>query len=347
MKLILATLTTLSLMTPTLHAAGYAAETKTIDGVDVVELHDAQSHTDVAVAISVGNMAYEFKVNGKNALWFPFASVGDFAKKPAFSGIPFLGPWANRIDASGYYANGKKYLLNPDLGNLQRGGDQLWIHGLLNYSKRWKVVEAVAGPDSAHVTSRLEFWKYPDLMAQFPFAHTIEMTYRLQKGRLAVETVIHNLSTDPMPLAIGFHPYFTLHDAPRDEWQVHLPVDEHLALDPKLVPTGERRKMDLPDPYPLQGHQLDDGFTGLRRDANGHSEFSVKGGKEQISVIYGPKYQVAVAYAPPGAKFICFEPMTAITNGFNLNHAGKYNELQSVAPGAEWRETFWIQTTGF
>jgi aldose 1-epimerase len=347
MNLTLASLTTLFLMTTPTLAAVYTASHKTIDGVEVAQLHDSSAHADVAVAISVGNMAYEFKVNGKNALWFPYASVGEFAKNPNFAGVPFLGPWANRLDAAGYYANGKKYLLNNDLGNLRPGGDQLYIHGLLNYSKLWKLVSLHADAKSAYVTSRLEFWKYPDLMAQFPFAHSIDMTYRLADGQLAVETVIHNLSAEAMPLAIGYHPYFTLPDAARDEWQVHLPVDEHLALTNKLVPTGERLKMDLPEPYPLKGHQLDDGFTGLRRDANGHTEFSVMGKTEKISVVYGPKYTVAVAYAPAGKDFICFEPMTAITNGFNLNHDGKYKELQSIPAGAEWRETFWIKVTGF
>ena len=339
-------LAALSMMTAQSQAAAYTVETRNIEGVEVVQLHDPSTHTDVSVAISVGNMAYEIKVNGKNLLWFPFKSVGEFAKAPAFAGVPFLGPWANRIDASGYYANGKKYLLNPGLGNLQPGGDQLWIHGLLNYSKHWKQVEALAGPDSAHVTSRLEFWKYPDLMAQFPFAHSIDMTYRLQNGRVAVETVIRNRSAEPMPLAIGYHPYFQLHDAPRDAWQVHLPVEEHLTLDRKLVPTGERRKMDLADPYLLKGNQLDDGFTKLRGGPSG-TEFWVKGNQEQITVTYGARYTVAVVYAPAGKDFICFEPMTAITNGYNLHHQGKFVELQAVPPGGEWRETFWIKATGF
>ena len=64
-------------------------------------------------------------------------------------------------------------------------------------------------------------------------------------------------------------------------------------------------------------------------------------------MIYGPKYPVAVVYAPPGKEFICFEPMAAITNGFNLAHAGVYKELQSVAPGSDWRESFWIAPSGF
>jgi aldose 1-epimerase len=73
----------------------------------------------------------------------------------------------------------------------------------------------------------------------------------------------------------------------------------------------------------------------------------VEGKKERITVTYGPKYPVAVVYAPPGREFICFEPMAAITNAFNLAHTGVYKELQSIAPGGQWKESFWVTPTGF
>ena len=72
------------------------------------------------------------------------------------------------------------------------------------------------------------------------------------------------------------------------------------------------------------------------------ARFHVEGGRERITVAYGPKYTVAVVYAPRGQEYICFEPMAAITNAFNLAHDGVYQELQSVAPGATWKESFWL-----
>jgi aldose 1-epimerase len=50
-----------------------------------------------------------------------------------------------------------------------------------------------------------------------------------------------------------------------------------------------------------------------------------------------------VVYAPKGQEYICFERMSAITNGFNLAHEGVYKDLQSVAAGQTWRESFWLQ----
>jgi hypothetical protein len=48
-------------------------------------------------------------------------------------------------------------------------------------------------------------------------------------------------------------------------------------------------------------------------------------------VVYGPKYTVAVIYAPPGKDFICFEPMSAITDAFNLATAGSTRAAEHSA----------------
>ena len=324
-------------------AAQYAAERATVDGIEVVRLSDGAKKTEVSIVPSVGNIAYDMKVYGKPILYFPYKSLAEFKKNPGLCGVPFLGPWANRLDQMAFYANGKKFMLNEELGNIHKDPNGLPIHGLLSFSDLWIVVEVKADGKGAHVTSRLEFWKHPELMAQFPFAHTIEMTYRLHDGDLEVETVLKNMSADPMPVSIGFHPYFQLSDAPRDQWKAHLPAKEHVLLSKVLVPTGERTPMNLPDPYPLSGQQLDDVFIGLAPNA----EFSVEGAKEKITVVYGAKYPVAVVYAPPGKNFICFEPMAGLTNAMNLHHAGKYDGLQNIAPGSEWRESFHVRPSGF
>jgi aldose 1-epimerase len=97
----------------------------------------------------------------------------------------------------------------------------------------------------------------------------------------------------------------------------------------------------------LKGTQLDDVFGDLERGPDGNAVFWVEGRKERVTVSYGPNYSVAVIYAPQGRNFICFEPMAAITNAFNLAHEGKYGELQQIAPGGEWRATYTISASGF
>jgi len=330
-------------------AQPYTARQTEDHGIAVVRLSDAASGVDVSVAPSIGNLAYEMKLHGRNILYFPFAGLDEFARQPSQCAIPLLAPWANRMTEQGFWANGKKYAFNLGLGNL-RGA--LPMHGLLGASPLWHVTEVAAGADSAHVTSRLQFWKEPDLMAQWPFAHEYEMTYSLAKGILEVRLTVVNLSSQPMPLAVGFHPYFRIPEIPRDEWVARIPARQRVVADGRLIPTGERTPMDLPSPLPLKGRTLDDGFADLERDAAGRAHFSIEAAGRTVEAIFGPEYPVAVVWEPappPGQtrEFICFEPMTAITDGVNLAHEGKYKGLESVPAGGRWTGSFWVRASGF
>lgn len=323
-------------------SAAYSASRTAIGGVEVVKLTDAARQTEVAIAIGAGNMAYELKVRGNNFFWFPFADPAELLQHPRFCGVPFLAPWANRLDGDSYWVNGKQHQLNPQIANFRRDPNGKPIHGLVNYSPDWTLVSADADDHSAQATSRLEFGAHPALMAQFPFAHTITMTYRLAGGILQVETALQNRASEPLPVAIGYHPYFRLHDAPRDQWKVHLAARSHLVLNAQLIPTGEGKPVEFSDPHALTSSALDDVFSDLVRDGDGRARFWVEGLRQRVTVVYGPKYQVAVVFAPPGQEFICFEPMAAVTNAFNLAHAGLYPDLQTIPPGGEWCESFWI-----
>ena len=323
--------------------AGFEIRQSWVDGIAVVQLYDGAHDSEVSIAPSIGNMAYAFRTAGENVLWFPFESPAELRAKPTFCAIPFLAPWANRLDGDAYWANGRRYQLNPELGNIRRDARQKPIHGLLNFSAHWEHVSAGADDICAWTTSRLEFERHPELMAQFPFAQVITMTHRLAGGELEVETAIENRGSEPLPVAIGHHPYFRLPGIPRDQWRVHLAARDHLVLSDSLIPTGESRPVEFADPYPLSGAVLDDVFANLIRDPDGRARFWVEGAGRRITVTYGPQYTVAIVYAPAGHDYICFEPMSAVTNAFNLAHAGLYHELQSIQPGGVWRERFWIK----
>ena len=337
----------MTLITAPLFAGDYSVASTLEDGIPVVRLTDAAHGVEVAIAPTIGNIAFEMKVKGKNIFWTPFKTLSEFKEKPALCGNPLLAPWANRLSRDGFSFGSRDYSLNPAIGNIRRDGNGHPIHGLLIFSPLWEVVEQTADGQQALVRSRLEYWRYPELMEQFPFAHTLEMTYRLSNGTLEVETVLNNHSSTEMPVSIGYHPYFQLHDAPRDDWKVTLAAKAKYELSAELIPTGVTAPLTLRNPVELSGTQLDDVFGSLTRGSNGRADFSVRGKSQSITVSYGPKYPVAVVYAPPGRGFICFEPMTAVTDAINLSHAGKYKDLQSIPPGGVWKESFWISTSGF
>ena len=307
---------------------------------DVVRLEDGARHTVVSVTPSRGNDALSMKVKGTEVL----------AGIQGMSGVPFLAPWANRLDETAFYANGKKYPFNMGLGNV-RG--PIPIHGLLQNANQWEVVKVKADRNSAWVTSKLDFYRYPDWMAQFPFAHTIEMTYRLHDGTLEVAVKLNNLSMAPMPVSIGFHPFYQVSDAVRDDWTFRIGARTHWLAN-QNIPTGETEPIEKflpgqPQGGSLKGAKLDDLFSDLIRDANGRATMWLQGKSQRIEVSFGPNYKAAVVWFPAGPtqNFICFEPMAGITDAMNLAQKGIYKDLQSIPPGGTWQESFWIKPSGF
>lgn len=201
-------------------------------------------------------------------------------------------------------------------------------------------------------------------MKQFPFAHTVEMTHRLQDGVLEVATRIENLSIEPMPVAIGFHPYLQLTDSVREDWTLSIDARTHWPLTVNKMPTGETQPIEalFPDPnvVALRDFDLDDVFSDLIRDERGRAAMSLKGESQQLDILVGPNYRALVIYAPkpsaaqgPGGSagsnrnFVCLEPVAGIINALNLAHRGQYHELQTIAPSGSWQESFWVRASGF
>ncbi len=327
-----------------------------------VTLADRETETVVSVVPSVGNIAIGMRVNGQNVLRFPHASLAEFAARPGGTGIPFMGPWANRLDEAAFYANGRRHDFDMTLGNI-RG--EVPIHGFVTTTNQWRVTALSATDRDASVTSRLDFYRQPAWMRQWPYAHTVEITYRLSEGVLEVATAITNLSQDPMPVAIGFHPYFQLTDSPRDDWRIAVGARTRWLLDARKLPTGVTEPADrlLSTPQVrLRDFNLDEVFSDLVRDADGRATMTVWGASQRLDVVIGARYRAVVVWAPsPSGKgrggqgdsppaernFICFEPMAAVSNALNMAHRGQYSELETIPPDGTWRESFWVKPVGF
>jgi aldose 1-epimerase len=291
---------------------------------EVVHLEDFAHQIRVSIVPSVGNVAFEMQVKGHNVLYFPYADIAAFRNRPRLSGIPFLAPWANRLDEQGFYANGKKYNFNMDLGNVSGAHP---IHGFLSFTDQWTVKEVKAEKEAAWVTSRLEFYRQPSWMAQFPFAHTMEMTYRLAAGVLEVRIQLQNLSSEPMPFSIGFHPYFQLTDSPRQDWTVRIGAKKQWLLNGDKIPTGVTVPIEqkFPDPnrIALKDYNLDDVFSDLVRDPDGRALMRVKGPSQQLEVLFGHRYNAVVVFSLSRARW----PI-AVVQAQTLSASSPWPELQ-------------------
>jgi aldose 1-epimerase len=175
------------------------------------------------------------------------------------------------------------------------------IHGFMSRTNQWQVIDVKSDGRSAWVTGRLETFKQPDWMKQWPFAHTIDVTYRLQDGTLEVLTKVTNNAAEPMPVSLGWHPYYQLTDSPREEWTVTIPARTRWLLDYRKVPTGQTESTDKFFPNgkgTLKDYNLDDVFSDLIRDQQGRATVVMKGRKQQLEISQGPNYRSLVIYSP-------------------------------------------------
>ena len=331
----------------------YSVEKRTTEGYATYHLHDAPRKMELSIVPSLGLFAYQFKVNGKD-VFIPTESFRSYVATHWFGwGNPFLAPWANRIDQDYFFVEGKKYLLNESLGNILRVPPKNYIlHGLLVYEPRWEIVKTGASKATgAFLVARLDFYKYPDLMANFPFAHAYEVTYRLKDGKLECRTAVANLGRSRMPAHFGYHPYFRP-DGPRQEWTVGIGARKHWLTERAVIPTGETEPTEkflagVTHGAALRQTFIDDTFSDLERDASGLGSIWVKGKTQKIEVVYSREYDYAVVYAPLDQTLICIEPETGPTNAFNLAHEGKFNGLIMVDPGKVIEASYWIIPTGY
>jgi galactose mutarotase-like enzyme len=224
-------------------------------------------------------------------------------------GIPLLHPWANRLAGFDYTAGGRQ--VHVDRGSPLVGLDPngLPIHGLLIASPHWRVAEAGDEDGSARLRAELDFGAHEELLAEFPFPHVVSLEARLTRTELTLTTTIRPTGDVPVPVSFGFHPYFRLPGAPREEWEIELPVRRRLELDERMIPTGRSEPVHYPR-APLGDRTFDDGYDRVEQGA----AFVLAGGGRELRATFDEGYPYAQVYAPPGSGFICFEPMTAPTN---------------------------------
>jgi aldose 1-epimerase len=187
--------------------------------------------------------------------------------------------------------------------------------------------------DGGVLTARFDFAADEELMAAFPFAHELVFEATLVGATLTIATTVVASGEVAVPTSFGYHPYLSLPNLDRSEWEIEIPVRERLELDDRMLPTGEREPVEVKS-GPLGSRTFDDGYPAPADSA----PFVLGGGGRRIELSLGEGYPYAQVYAPDDDDVIAYEPMTAPTNAL----VAMGDDLPLVAPGEEYRATFSI-----
>ena len=234
-------------------------------------------------------------------------------------GIPILYPWANRLGANTYTADGTTVTLVAGEHRVRADPNGLPIHGVLAAYPDWRVTHE----SDNELTAEVDFGD-EDLLASFPFPHRLAVTVTLFEGTLRVRSSVAPTSERPVPLCFGFHPYLQLPGVPREQWIIETPPLRHLTLDERGLPTGETTPQAA-STEALGDKAFDDGYDEVAEGA----VFAVSGGDRRIEVHFEQGYPAAQIFAPAGEQVVCFEPMAAPTDA--LRRGG----YRSAQPG-DW-----------
>lgn len=231
-------------------------------------------------------------------------------------GIPILYPWANRLSANEYDVDGAVVSLVPGSNGVRADEHGAPIHGVLAAYPGWLVTSR---SDNA-LTAVLDYGGAPQLLASFPFPHTLTQSVTLADRTLTIETTVRPTTSAPVPLCFGYHPYFTLPGVARGQWSLTTPPMRHLPVDDRGIPTGVREQ------WAASAGSLaeyDDGFDQVPDGA----VFTLTGGDRRIDVTFETGYPAAQLFAPAGEDLIAIEPMAAPTDSLRR---GSY---RSAVPG--------------
>lgn len=269
-----------------------------------------------------------------------------YEERQSTFGIPLLHPWANRLRAWSYEVGDVRVALDPQSPRIHRdGATGLPIHGLSAAVPYWDVLEARGDGDAARLRAQMQFGDHADLLDGFPFPHRLELAVTVTAGRLAVRVALTPTGDAAVPVSFGFHPYLRLPRSDRRSWEIELPVRRRLVLDDHGLPTGEAEAIDPSQiSGPLGDRTFDDCFDLLERPADGGpAVFALADRRRRVTVEFGAAYDVAQIYSPPGAEFLCIEPMTAPVDALSSG-AG----LRMAEPGTTFTAEFAIaaQTLG-
>jgi aldose 1-epimerase len=182
-----------------------------------------------------------------------------------------LAPWPNRLGDGRYEwggRSGRAALDEPERRNA--------IHGLV----RWMAWTATSLAQNMVVLAcRL----HPQ--PAYPWHLDLQLAYRLGRHGLDVTVTARNPNAEePVPVAIGFHPYLTVGTTPVDRAHLQLPARRRLVTDERGLPTADASvagtEYDFLAGRTIGPTRLDTAYTDLVRDGQGRSTVVLRGPDE-------------------------------------------------------------------
>lgn len=292
---------------------------------DIIEL--SRDGLSLALAPDCGGSIRHFRLQhaGKTIeLMRPAPTGGSVLDMACFPLVPF----SNRIHEGTFHYEGRKIVLAPS----PQLPDSYPLHGQ-GWQNPWRVSRRNNDGATlvyAHPAGAEDGW---------PWAYEAVQEFKLSASALTVTLSVTNLDSQKMPCGLGLHPYFPADGATRvyagleGVWL----TDEHcIPLEHASIPTEWDFNRDI-NPLDLE---VDNCFSGWNGKAVIH-----RPGVQLVMSHSGPLRSLVI-FRPANEHFFCLEPVSNITNAFNMP-AGSNSGVMELEPGRECKAAvnFEVKTT--
>ena len=212
-------------------------------------------------------------------------------QKTSFPLIPF----SNRINKGLFSFRGKKIQLP-----LNSPSDYHSIHGH-GWIKKWYVSE---------VKENFAIVEYKYLPDEWPFPYLARQAFELGDSNLTITLQIKNIGRSPMPAGLGLHPYFIRTPnsiVTAETKKMWINNSKKIPFELKKVPETKLLSNGL---Y-VNKNELDNIFTGWNH------KVKISWPEWKVNLFLEAKPNLII-FTPYGEDYFCIEPVSNVTDGFNM-----------------------------
>jgi aldose 1-epimerase len=282
------------------------------EDLDLLQITDLTSGIQVRILPGAGALLHEFSIplgNRRIQVINSYQNLADLKKNHLSSyKSAKLSPFVCRISEGKYKFDESNYEFR------NKFNDGTAIHGLLA-DKPFDVLEKSIAEDSAFI---LLGYRYRKDDPAFPFDYDIHIRYTLMRsGRLNLETKIQNVSSLRIPMADGWHPYFSLEGKVND-WMLSFRSRKKVAFDAKLIPIGHFIESDKFYSPTYIGSEFFDNCFLLEPDSNAPAAI-LKNPENGLRLSFYPDrhYPYLQIYTPDDRRSIAIENLSSAPDSFN------------------------------
>jgi aldose 1-epimerase len=282
------------------------------EDLDLLQITDFATGIQVRILPEVGAILHEYSIplgNRRIQVINSYKNLADLKKNLHLSyKSAKLSPFVCRISEGKYKFEDRSF----EFRNKFTDGSA--IHGILS-DKPFTVIAKKIQEDNASILLEYHYKKEDPA---YPFDYIINVKYTLKgDGRLYLDTTVKNVSAARIPMADGWHPYFSLEGKVND-WLLSFRSRKNLVFDEKLIPMGHMVETDkFYFPRPIGTEIFDHCF--LLEPGSGFPAATLENPDNglRLSVFPQSHYPFLQIYTPDDRKSIAIENLSSAPDCYN------------------------------